>query len=65
MHESRLLDTIDILARISWPVRVAIRALYSSPYQMRLLGHYELDVTSPSGVKEHIAGEGPIEVHYY
>ena len=46
VSEVRFLEAVDVLAALSWPVRTAIRTFYSDVWLMRLVGHYELDITA-------------------
>ena len=63
--EARFLDSLDLLSEVSWPVRMAIKAFYASPYLIRYLGAYELDVTDRDGNSEHISGIGVVETNGY
>ncbi len=65
VRESRFLESVDVLGRLSWPVRTVIGALYSRPYTLRYFGRYELDLTSPAGVTAHASGEAPLEANFY
>ncbi len=62
--EARYLDAVDVLAQVSLPIRLAIKAFYTNPILIRSLGQYELDVTH-NGVTEHISGVGLVEANYY
>ncbi len=64
ISDLRLLDAVDVLAQLSWPVRTAIRAFYSDVWLIRLLGRYELDVTDSTGTR-HISGQAIVEANYY
>jgi hypothetical protein len=61
----RLLDSIDVLGRVSWPVRLAIKAFYSSPFTLRALARCELELVGPGGEREPVAGVGFVEFNYY
>lgn len=63
--EARFQDSLDVLAQVSFPVRVAIKAFYTNPRMLRYAGHYELDVTSPEGTTEHLSGECMVEANTF
>lgn len=65
VRETRFLESVDVLGRLSWPVRTAIGALYARPFTLRYLGRYELEVTDPSGNTEKLTGEAPLEANFY
>jgi hypothetical protein len=62
--ELRYQESIDVLGRISFPVRMAIKAFYSDPWFLRYMGQCELDVTK-DGVTEHVSHECLVEIDYY
>lgn len=64
LTETRFVEAIDVLGRISLPVRLAIKAFYTNPYLLRYLVRYDLDVTH-DGQTEHISGEAVMEADYY
>jgi len=63
--EERYQDSVDVLGQLSLPVRLAIKAFYTNPFLHRYVGHYELDVTDPSGTTEHISGSCLVELDTY
>ncbi|MBW1877867.1 MAG: hypothetical protein JRJ84_05860 [Deltaproteobacteria bacterium] len=65
LTEERFHDSIDVLAQVSFPVRVAIKAFYSNPRMQRYAARYELDVTDPEGVTEHLSGECLVEANTF
>jgi hypothetical protein len=64
IRELRYQESIDVLGRISLPVRMAIKAFYTNPYFLRYMGQCELDVTH-EGVTEHVSHECLVEIDYY
>jgi len=62
--ELRYQESIDVLGRISFPIRMAIKAFYTNPYFLRYMGQCELDVTK-DGVTEHVSHECLVEIDYY
>ncbi len=62
--ELRYQETIDVLGRISFPVRMAIKAFYTNPYFLRYMGQCELDITK-DGVTDHVSHECLVEIDYY
>jgi hypothetical protein len=62
--ELRYQESIDILARISFPVRMAIKAFYTDPLFLRYMGLCELDITK-DGVTDHVSHECLVEIDYY
>ena len=62
--ELRYQESIDVLGRISFPVRMAIKAFYTNPYFLRYMGQCELDFTK-DGVTEHVSHECLVEIDYY
>ncbi len=62
--ELRYQESIDVLGRISFPVRMAIKAFYSDPWFLRYMGQCELDITK-DGVTEHVSHECLVEIDYY
>ncbi len=62
--ELRYQESIDVLARVSFPVRMAIKAFYTNPYFLRYMAQCELDVTK-DGVTEHVSHECLVEIDYY
>lgn len=62
--ESRFLEAIDVLGRLSWPIRTAIKTFYTDVWIIRYMGHYELDVTH-GGETRHISGEAYVEANLY
>jgi hypothetical protein len=65
VREQRLLESIDVLEHISWPIRILIKAFYAKPRLVRYIARYDLDITSPRGATEHISGTAPVEVNDY
>lgn len=65
LEESRFLEAVDVLGRLSWPVRTAIKVFYARPWSLRYLARYRLDVTGPDGVTTHLEGVAPLECNYY
>ncbi len=64
VRELRYQESVDVLGRISFPVRVAIKAFYTNPYFLRYMGQCELDVTK-DGVTDHVSHECLVEIDYY
>ncbi len=62
--ELRYQESIDVLGRISFPVRMAIKAFYSDPWFLRYMGQCELDITK-DGVTDHVSHECLVEIDYY
>jgi len=62
--ESRFLEGVDVLGRLSWPIRTAIKTFYTNVWFFRFMGHYELDITK-DGQTSHISGEALVESNYY
>ena len=62
--ELRYQESIDVLGRISFPVRMAIKAFYTNPYFLRYMGQCEFDVTK-DGITEHVSHECLVEIDYY
>ena len=65
IKEQSYLESIDVLSQVSWPVRTAIKALYTNPYMLRAVGRYELDVVDREGGIESISGLALYETDYY
>ncbi|RJO65072.1 MAG: hypothetical protein C4523_16825 [Myxococcales bacterium] len=63
--EVKFLDAVEVLAQVTFPVRIVIQAFYSNPYMYRYLGRYDLDVTDKAGQKEHISGVGLVEANFF
>lgn len=57
-------QSLDMLADLSWPVRMAVRAFYGRPWVYRMRAHYELTVTI-DGKSEKIQGEAIPSMVYY
>jgi len=62
--EQRFLEDIDVLAAISLPVRLAIKAFYSDPHLLRAGMRCRLEVTQ-GGETELLEGEALVETDYY
>ena len=62
--ESRFLEGVDVLGRLSWPIRTAIKTFYTNVWFFRFMGHYELEITK-DGQTTHVSGEGLVESNYY
>ena len=54
MKESRFLDAIDVLAQVTWPVRVLIKAFYANPHLFRHITTYDFTITGPDGKTESL-----------
>lgn len=65
VKEAKQLDAIDVLAQVNAFVRAMIKAFYSNPFIFRTMDQYELDVTGPDGVVEHVSGQGLVEASFF
>lgn len=64
LTESRFLEGVDVLGRLSWPIKTAIKTFYTNVWFFRFLAQYELDVTK-DGQTTHISGQALVESNYY
>ena len=65
VKEEQFLDSIDILEKLSWPVRTAIKALYTKPFLLRYLANCEIAVMEKNGEPHHISALGLVETNVY
>ncbi len=65
IEEVRFLDAIDVLGRVSLPVRLAIKALYTDPWMLRWVGRYRFRLTGADGASHTVAGTAIVEVDTY
>jgi hypothetical protein len=65
VKEGQFLDSIDILENVSWPVRMAIKALYARPFLLRYLANCEIDMVDKNGDLHHISAPGLVETNVY
>ena len=52
---TRVFQNEDVLANLSWPVRLAVKAFYAKPWLFRMRGEYDLEVDL-RGEKRRIRG---------
>jgi hypothetical protein len=65
IKEARFLDSVDVLSRLSWPVRTAIKAFYTKPYMIRYQARCDIHLTDSGGARHHISGMGVVGTNYY
>jgi hypothetical protein len=65
VKEWEFLDSIDVLEVVSWPVRSAIKAFYTSPFFLRYLANCEIDMINKNGERHHISTLGLVETNVY
>lgn len=65
IKEMQFLDSIDVLARVPWPIRKIVKATYTRPFLIRYLARCDLDVTRQDGVRQQISVTGVAGLNSY
>jgi hypothetical protein len=65
MREVRLLDAIDALAQLSWPVQQVVKSFYTRPYMVRYLVDCRIDVTGRDGRRRQLSGYGVAGANWF
>jgi hypothetical protein len=65
VKEVRFLESVEVLSRLSWSIRTAVKVFYSKPYLIRYQAQCDINLIDNSGVRYPISGLGVVGANYY
>jgi hypothetical protein len=65
IKESRFLDSIDVLGKLTWPVRTLIKSFYTKPYLIRYLTDCDINLVDKNGLRHQLSGVGAVGLISY
>ena len=65
VKEAQFLDSIDILEKIPWAIRILVKAFYKRPFHLRYLADCQIEMIDKTGERRHISALGLVETNVY